>query len=138
MPETPLSSPPPQYPRDPTTTLPHSSRSRRVSGLSNIAGGGGGGGAGGRDDALALLDSDDEDGLPAPAPKRRRKALTQEELAARAEAAVDALLESDGGSAPRNANKKDRDYAKRVLVAVVVVLGGQSITPARGGSASRR
>lgn len=55
-----------------------------------------------------------------PAPKRRRKALTQEELVARAAAKVDALLESDGGSAPPNANKKHREYARRVLVAVAV------------------
>eukprot|EP00903_Cladosiphon_okamuranus_P019497 g17930.t1 len=87
----------------------------------------------------SLLCSDDEDGLTAPAPKRR-KVLTHEEIQARAQASVDALLESDGGgSGPSNANKKDREYTRRMQKkladATKIVDPGGSRT--RSGSAAQ-
>lgn len=101
-----------------------SRRPRDHSAFSSIASGGGGGSSSGGSgagkaaelDLSAIYDSDnEEEGLPAPPPRRKRKALSQEEIKARADAKVDALLESDGGgSAPRNANKKDREYSRRV------------------------
>ncbi|CBJ34084.1 expressed unknown protein [Ectocarpus siliculosus] len=78
--------------------------------------------AGGRKQAIDLLsDSDDEFGAPPrPAPKRRKKAPTAEELDAQVRAKVDALLESsDGGgcSSSRAAtSKEDQAYARRVVV----------------------
>ncbi|CAM9747983.1 unnamed protein product, partial [Ectocarpus sp. 4 AP-2014] len=66
-----------------------------------------------------LSDSDDEFGAPPrPAPKRRKKAPTAEELDAQVRAKVDALLESsDGGgcSSSRAAtSKEDQAYARRM------------------------
>ncbi|CAM9834066.1 unnamed protein product, partial [Ectocarpus sp. 6 AP-2014] len=78
------------------------------------------GNAGGRKQAIDLLsDSDDEFGAPPrPAPKRRKKAPTAEELDAQVRAKVDALLESsDGGgcSSSRAAtSKEDQAYARRM------------------------
>ncbi|CAN0324310.1 unnamed protein product [Ectocarpus sp. 8 AP-2014] len=78
--------------------------------------------AAGRKQAIDLLsDSDDEFGAPPrPAPKRRKKAPTAEELDAQVRAKVDALLESsDGGgcSSSRAAtSKEDQAYARRVVV----------------------
>ncbi|CAB1117070.1 unnamed protein product [Ectocarpus sp. CCAP 1310/34] len=72
--------------------------------------------AGGRKQAIDLLsDSDDEFGAPPrPAPKRRKKAPTAEELDAQVRAKVDALLESSdgGGCSSSRAATSEEDQAR--------------------------